>query len=357
MITASHNPAEYNGFKLSLADALPVGKDSGMEEIKRLVLADNFRGGSQGQVTDKDILDGYLDKVFSLVDVQNIKPLKVVVDAGNGMGGMVAPPFFKRLKNCQLIQMYFELDGSFPNHEANPIKEENIADLKKRVVAEQADLGIAYDADGDRIGFVDERGHSISGDLIAGLLAVQLLKKHPGELILYDVRCSNIVKEKVAEAGGRSRMSMVGHALIKKLMKETNALFAGEFSSHFYYRDFYSVESDELTALLMMRIISAAARPFSEVVGAWRKYFHSGEINSKVKDKQAMISKIKKMYSARAESVSEIDGIRIDFKDWWFNLRASNTEPLLRLIVEAKIKELMEKKRDEILNIIRERET
>jgi len=352
MITASHNPKEYNGLKLCYGNALPIGGDTGMAEIKNLVAEGKFEDSNKGKLVKKDVLCNYLSKIFSLTDIGAIKPLKVVIDTANAVGVVPLPEIFKKLP-CELIPLYFDLDGNFPNHEANPLKEETLSDLKKKVLEEGADLGIAIDGDADRIGFVDEKGQTVRADLIEALIAVELLKKNPGELVLYDVRSSQVIKEEVLKVGGRAEMCRVGHALIKKQMLESGALLGGEFSSHFYYRDFYRVESADLTMLKIFEIISRTGKPFSKIVAPLLRYHHSGEINFEVKDKEGKMEEIEKKYSSAAKEISHLDGIRLDFDDWWFNVRSSNTEPLLRLNLEAKTKSSMEAKRHELEEIIR----
>ncbi|MFH2136094.1 MAG: phosphomannomutase/phosphoglucomutase [Patescibacteria group bacterium] len=352
MVTASHNPKEYNGLKLCYGNALPIGENTGMADLKKMVVEGNFpTAPTAGKIVKKEILDAYVEKVLSLVDVEEIKPLKVVVDTANAVGAIPLPEFFKKIP-CQLIPLYFELDGSFPNHEANPLKEETLEDLKKKVLEEKADLGVAIDGDADRIGFVDEKGNVVRADLILTLIAEELLREKPGELILYDVRGSRVVREVVEAAGGRAEMCRVGHALIKKQMLDKGAFFAGEFSSHFYYRDFYNVESGDLTMLKLLEIISQSGKSFSEIVAPLLRYYHSGEINFEVSDKEGKMKELEEKYGASASEISHLDGIRLDFSDWWFNVRPSNTEPLLRLNLEAKTKELMEEKKKELTGII-----
>lgn len=353
MVTASHNPAEYNGFKMDLNNGLPIGRDSGMEEIKKLAMVGNFKEVfKKGKIKERDYLLEYLEKVFLLVNQDEIKNFKIVVDTANGMGGLTMFKIFERL-NCELIPLFFEIDGTFPNHEANPLKEENLVDLKKKVLETKADLGVSIDGDADRIGFVDEKGETIPGDFMTALIAKELLSKKQDEIILYDLRSSNIVPEIIKENGGKPQMSVVGHALIKKMMKETKALFAGELSSHFYYRDFYDVESSDLTLLLVLSLLSRENKKMSEIIFPMRKYFQSGEINSEVEDKEGVMKKLEEIYGSEVKSISHIDGIRIDLDGWWFNVRPSNTEPLLRLNLEAESREMMEEKRDEVLKIIR----
>lgn len=351
MVTASHNPKEYNGLKLCYGNALPIGENTGMADIKKLVLEEKFSVAVPGKVLKKEILDAYVEKVLSLIDVKNIKPLKIVVDTANAVGAIPLPEFFKKIP-CQLIPLHFELDGNFPNHEANPLKEETLVDLKKKVLEESADLGVAIDGDADRIGFVDEKGETVRADLILTLITKKLLEEKPGELVLYDVRSSRIAREVVEKAGGRAEMCRVGHALIKKQMWDNGALFAGEFSSHFYYRDFYNVESGDLTMLKLLEIISLSGRKLSEIVAPLLRYHHSGEINFEVSDKEGKMKELEEKYGAAASEISHLDGVRLDFSDWWFNVRPSNTEPLLRLNLEAKTKELMEQKKKELTEII-----
>jgi len=352
MITASHNPAKYNGFKLSLGNAMPIGKTSGMDEIKKLVLEGKFDQKPEGNIVDSPITDEYIQKIFSFIDTEKIKHMKIIIDAGNGMGGPILEKIFKKLPQIELVPMYFKPDGTFPHHEANPLKEENLIDLKEKMKEVEPDLGVAYDGDCDRVGFVDEKGETIPGDFITALLAKEILKKYPGGIVHYDLRSSWAVRDVINENGGKPEMCMVGHALIKNLMRKTGAVFSGELSSHFYFKDFFGVESGDLTLLFILTLISEEGKSMSELVAPLKKYYHSGEINFEVEDKEGMMKKLEEMYSVGAKDVSHLDGIRIEFDDWWFNVRASNTEPLLRLNLEAKTPELMEEKRDEISKIL-----
>ncbi|MBI5072113.1 phosphomannomutase/phosphoglucomutase [Candidatus Falkowbacteria bacterium] len=351
MVTASHNPKEYNGLKLCYENALPIGENTGMVDLKKIAIEGKFGEEKPGKLEKKEVLGAYVKKVLSLVQASNVKPLKVVVDTGNAVGAVPLPEIFKKIP-CQLIPLYFELDGNFPNHEANPLKEETLVDLKKKVLEEKADLGVAIDGDADRIGFVDEKGQTVRADLILALIAKKFLREKPGELILYDVRSSRVVREVVERAGGRAEMCRVGHSLIKKQMWDEKALFAGEFSSHFYYRDFYNVESGDLTMLKIIEIISQAGKNFSEIVAPLLVYYHSGEINFEVNDKKGKMEELEKKYGGTVKEISHLDGIRLDFDDWWFNVRPSNTEPLLRLNLEAKTKELMENKKRELTEFL-----
>jgi len=360
MVTASHNPKEYNGFKLCYGDVLPIGGDSGMNEVRDLALAGPYPGRPEGVVVETDIQAAYLERLFRQVDVRKIRPMTVVADTGNGMEGVVIRDIFERLPQCKFHGLFLDLDGNFPNHEANPLKEETLDALKEKIRATKADLGVAFDGDGDRVGLVDEQGRVVRGDIIVALLAPKLLKRDPGAAVFYDVRESLAVPEEIERAGGRAVMCRVGHGLIKPQMRQENALFAGELSNHFYFRDFFNAESSDLVMLLAMEMMSETGKKLSELVAPLMRYFHSGEINSQVADKDEVLAKLEETYGHEAATVTRIDGLRLDFRDenrpqddWWFNVRPSNTEPLLRLNLEAKSKELMEQKRDELLKIIR----
>lgn len=342
MVSASHNPAQYNGFKLTTSDGLPVGRDSGMDKIKKLVLEMEQQPAPKappGQIVKKEFSTDYLAKIFSLTDHAKSafggKPLKIVVDTANAMGGLLAEKVFSRLPQIQVTYLYKNFDGRFPNHEANPLKAETLKELCRQVLEQKADLGVAYDGDADRIGFVDETGAIVSGDFLTALLSKSILEKQKGGLILGDVRFSRSVPEYIQEHGGRFDFCQVGHALIKKAMREKNAAFAGELSLHFYYRDFFGVESGDLTLLLLLEIISLAGLPLSQIIKPLRRYSHSGEINFTVTDKEKIIREIKEKYGIQAQTILEIDGLRLDFSDWWMSIRASNTEPLLRLNLET----------------------
>lgn len=358
MVSASHNPAEYNGFKLTDNSGLPVGKETGMDKIRDLVLTmaapepENHQ--KKGEVWQKDFIDDYLNKIFSFIDVSKIKPLKIIVDTANAMGGLLIVQIMARLPQVETCYLFKDLDGRFPNHEANPLKNETLMSLRKTVKEKGADLGAAYDGDADRIGFVDEKGEIAPGDFLTALLAGQILKKEPGALILGDVRFSWAAANYIREKGGRFAFCPVGHALIKKRLREQNAVFGGELSLHFYYQNFFGVESGDLTLLYLLDLISQSGQSLSELVSPLRKYFQSGEINFTVRDKELAIRRLKDKYQSSAKSFLDIDGIRFDFADWWFNVRASNTEPLLRLNLEARTRELMEEKMREVRKIIKE---
>ena len=354
MFTASHNPAEYNGIKLCLSGARPIGKESGL-----LVIESYVRDGAPmamrniGVEKEQSMLTEYVDHLLSLVDVSRIRPLKVVIDAGNGMGGYTAPAVFERL-NAEVTQLYFELDGTFPNHEANPIEPANLVDLQKAVKKHKADIGLAFDGDADRCFLVDEKGSLVNPSALTALIATRELAKNPGASIIYNLISSRAVKEVIDENGGVAVRSRVGHSYIKKLMAETNAVFGGEHSGHFYFRDFWRADSGMLAALHAIAALGESQTPLSELLKTFNRYHVSGEINSKVANAQAAMDLIEDIYGSRdGVEVDHLDGLTINGDDWWFNLRASNTEPLLRLNVEASSEPRMKKVRDEVLNTIR----
>ncbi|MBI2098972.1 phosphomannomutase/phosphoglucomutase [Candidatus Uhrbacteria bacterium] len=354
MVTASHNPAKYNGFKLVRGDAFPIGANSGMYELRDLVTSDaEFPNQKIGNVVETDISEAYLEKIFSLVDPETLKQFNLAIDNGNGMGGVILPRLLKAIPGWNSV-LYMEPDGNFPNHEANPLKEETLDDLKKLIKEKKSDLGAAFDGDADRIGFVDENGAIVSGDLITGILAARILEEHPGSPVLYDVRSSWATKEAILVAGGKPIMCPVGHALVKKMLRDTGAAFGGEVSMHYYFRDFYNgMESSDLAFLILLSILTDAGKTLSELVAPHRKYFHSGEINFKVEDKEGKFKEIEEKYKSGAKEIIRIDGIRMEFNDWWLNLRASNTEPLMRLNLEAKSESKMREMKEEISNLLR----
>ncbi len=360
MITASHNPKEYNGFKLCFGDALPIGGESGMKDVRDLAVAGPYPAKAAGTIVTTDIRSSYIKKLISLVNVAKFKELEVVVDTANGMEGSIIQDIFAHLPSCRMTGLFMELDGGFPNHEANPLKEETLDALKSAVYAMHADIGVAFDGDGDRIGLVDEKGETVRADFIGALVASKLLTQNPGATILYDLRESLIAKEEIENAGGRAVMCRVGHGLIKPQMRRENAVFASELSGHFYFRDVYGAESSDLVLLLFLELLSESGKKLSELVAPLKRYVHSGEINSEVADKDAVLAMLEESYGHEATEITRIDGIRMDFydanapeNDWWFGVRASNTEPLLRLNVEAKKKEKMEVERDRLLALIR----
>ena len=356
MFTASHNPAEYNGIKLAKAGAAPVGQDSGLKEITQLVLNGIAKySGPVGTESSKDLNTEYVKYLHSLVDLKAARKLKVVIDAGNGMGGFSVPKVFEN-SNFEIVPMYFELDGSFPNHEANPIEPANLVDLQKRVLVEKADLGIAFDGDADRAFFVDEKGQSISPSAITALIAKRELKREPGSTIIHNLITSKSVAEVVNENGGKARKTRVGHSFIKQVMKDTNAIFGGEHSGHFYFRDFWFADSGMLAALHVLAALgeTKVGTTFSSLIKEFDRYVASGEINTRVNDVSVTSKKVREHFAGVKDvQIEELDGLTFAGDTWWVNVRPSNTEPLLRLNAEAKEHATMEKVRDEVLAIIR----
>ncbi|MGW5261113.1 phosphomannomutase/phosphoglucomutase [Microbispora sp. NPDC004025] len=357
MFTASHNPAKYNGMKMCRAGAVPVGTDTGLLDIRDRaaeLLATGLGGTpGAGAVTERDLLEGYAAHLKTLVDLSGIRPLKVVVDAGNGMGGYTVPEVFKGLP-IELTPLYFELDGSFPNHEANPIEPENLRDLQKAVVSQGADIGIAFDGDADRCWVIDERGESVSPSTVTALVAVRELAKNPGATIIHNLITSKGVPEIVAEHGGKPVRTRVGHSFIKAEMARTGAVFGGEHSAHYYFRDFWFADSGMLAALHVLAALGEQDRPLSEVLSRYSRYAASGEINSRVEDQAAALARVRETFAGReGVTFDELDGLTVSGPDWWFNLRPSNTEPLLRLNAEAADEEKVAAVRDEVLAVVR----
>jgi phosphomannomutase len=357
MFTASHNPARYNGIKLCRAGASPVGQDTGLAEIRDLV-ADGVPSydGPSGSVTQQDLMADYASYLLGLVPgIDEIRPLKVVVDAGNGMGGLTVPHVLGRLP-LQITELYFELDGNFPNHEANPIDPENLRDLQAKVREVGADIGLAFDGDADRCFVVDERGEIVSPSVLTALIAVRELDKEPGSTIIHNLITSHAVPEIVREHGGEPVRTRVGHSFIKGTMAETGAIFGGEHSGHFYFRDFWKADSGMLAALHALAALGSQDRPLSELLAEYSRYAASGEINTEVADQDGTTAAVKQAYEKReGATVDELDGLTVDLPDGsWFNLRPSNTEPLLRLNIEAPDEATLEKLRDEVLAIVRD---
>ncbi|MFF5506480.1 phosphomannomutase/phosphoglucomutase [Streptomyces roseolus] len=358
MFTASHNPARYNGIKMCRAGAAPVGQDTGLSEIRALVERWLVEGApaaapEAGTITERDTLADYAAHLKALVDLIGNRPLKVVVDAGNGMGGHTVPTVFDGLP-LDLVPMYFELDGTFPNHEANPLDPANIVDLQARVRAEGADLGLAFDGDADRCFVVDERGEPVSPSAITALVAARELAKHPGGTIIHNLITSWSVPEVVREQGGVPVRTRVGHSFIKEEMARTGAVFGGEHSAHYYFKDFWNADTGMLAALHVLAALGGQEGTLSDLVAAYDRYTGSGEINSTVADQAAKTAEIKAAYEHEdGITLDELDGLTVTSADWWFNLRASNTEPLLRLNVEARDAATMAKVRDEVLALVR----
>src|ERR1700757_858264 len=356
MVTASHNPKQYTGMKLVRRGALPVGGESGLLDVRDRVMAEQDTTGArhrscpEGTVETHDIWPSYVDRVLSFVDVSSIKPLKVVIDAANGMAGTMLPPVLERIP-VETVRCFFEPDGSFPNPEPNPLLPENREFIVRKTLEEQADLGVAFDGDADRCFFVDDTGEFVPGDFVTALFAESLLEKEPGAKIIYDVRASRAVPDTIERRGGVPLINRVGHAFIKARMRNEGAAFAGEVSGHYYFRDFSQADSGVIPFLLMLELISKRGR-LSELLAPLRsRYFITGEINTPVPDVALKLQELKERYADGR--VSHLDGISVDFDDWHFNVRPSNTEPLLRLNLEATSEELMERKRDEVLEVTR----
>jgi phosphomannomutase len=353
MFTASHNPAKYNGMKLCKSGARPIGQESGLVKIRQLIEEGvPMSNRPVGNVRKQELLSDYVDYLLTRFPKHTFKKrkLKVVIDAGNGMAGFTAPAVMEQL-NVELIPMYFELDGNFPNHEANPIEPENLKALQKKVKKEKADIGLAFDGDADRCFLIDENGDLVNPSALTGLIAVRELKANPGATIIYNLISSKAVAEVISENGGIALRSRVGHSYIKTLMAESGAVFGGEHSGHFYFGDFWRADSGMLAALYALAELMATPKSLSNLLEPYNRYFSSGEINSKVKDASKSIKLVKDKYQDKYE-VDELDGLTVTAENWWFNLRPSNTEPLLRLNVEADTQKQMAEIRDTVLNLI-----
>ncbi len=353
MFTASHNPARYNGIKLCRAGASPVGQDSGLTEIRAMLEAGvPAPDGAPGRVEQRDVLHEYADYLRSLVDLRGIRPLRVVVDAGNGMAGHTVPAVLTGLP-VTVVPLYFDLDGTFPNHEANPLDPANLRDLQAAVPAHGADLGLAFDGDADRCFVIDERGDPVSPSAVTALVAVRELAREPGAKVIHNLITSRAVPEIVSEHGGRPVRTRVGHSFIKAEMARTGAIFGGEHSAHYYFRDFWRADTGMLAALHVLAALGGQPEPLSVLAADFDRYVGSGEINSTVADPTGRIAAIRRAYDDPTLQVDDLDGITVAAKDWWFNVRASNTEPLLRLNVEAGDKATMARVRDAVLDIVR----
>jgi phosphomannomutase len=352
MVTASHNPKDYTGMKIVRAGALPVGGDSGLLEVRDRALAAPSGSRRSASIRALDIWPAFVDRVLSFIDPAALRPLKVVIDAANGMAGRMLPPVLERLP-IQAVPCYFEPDGSFPNHEPNPLLPENREFIVRKTLEEGADLGVAFDGDADRCFFVDDTGEFVPGDFATALFAQNVLEKEPGATVIYDVRASWAVPETIERAGGRAIVNRVGHAFIKERMREVHAAFAGEVSGHYYFRDFSQADTGVVPFLVMLERISKGGTKLSELLRPFReRYFITGELNTPVADVPAKLAELEQRFGPDG-AVSHLDGLSVEAADWHFNVRPSNTEPLLRLNLEARSQELMERKRDEVLAVIR----
>jgi phosphomannomutase len=354
MVTASHNPKEYTGMKIVRRGALPVGGESGLLDVRDRALAvHDVKGGGEPRVSLHNIWPEYVDRVLSFIDVGALRPLTVVIDAANGMAGAMLPPVLERLPGVSAVRCFFDPDGSFPNHEPNPLLPENREFIVRKTLSEGADLGVAFDGDADRCFFVDDSGEFVPGDFATALLAGLVLEKEPGAKIIYDVRASWAVPETISAAGGVPLINRVGHAYIKHRMRQEGAAFGGEVSGHYYFREFSQADSGVVPFLLMLELIAKEGRKLSQILEPFRsRYFITGELNTPVADVALKLQELKERYASEGE-VSHLDGISVTAPDWHFNVRPSNTEPLLRLNLEARSQELMDRKRDEVLGVIR----
>jgi phosphomannomutase len=353
-VTASHNPGEYTGMKIVRRGALPVGGDSGLEQVRERALQPFGAPRRRGEVREEDVWPSFVEKVLSFVDPDSIRQLRVVVDAANGMAGVMLPPVLERLPQLDVVRCYFEPDGTFPNHEPNPLLPENREFIIGKTTKENADLGVAFDGDADRCFFVDDTGDFVPGDFVTALLAEAVLEDEPGAKVIYDVRASRAVPQTIERAGGVPLVNRVGHAFIKQRMRKEEATFAGEVSAHYYFRDFSQADSGVVPFLLMVELLSRRGEKLSQLLAPYReRFFLTGEINTPVADVPLKLQELKERYAAEGARVTHLDGISVDFDDWHFNVRPSNTEPLLRLNLEAFSPERMEEKRDEVLALIR----
>jgi phosphomannomutase len=351
MITASHNPAQYNGMKFTRSQAQAISLDTGLSAIREQLMSGKIppQAAAPGNISHRNVLDAFAQHCLSFVDASKIKPFRIAIDAGNGMAGETVPHVFKSLP-CEVIPLYFELDGRFPNHPASPIEPENMIDLQAEIRKHRCDLGVAFDGDADRMFIVDEKAGLIDGSTVTALVALNTLKKHPGAKILYNLICSRSLPELILKAGGVPIRSKVGHSIIKAEMREQDVVFGGEHSGHSYFRDNWYADSGMIAFLQCLEVFSEAGKPVSEVIAPIDMRFRSGEINSRVADIPAKLHEIEEHYAAG--EIDHLDGVTIDYPHWWMNVRPSNTEPLLRLNVEGDTKELMEKHRDEALALI-----
>ncbi len=357
MVTASHNPKEYNGFKMVKKIPYLLSGDEGIQDIRKVIEADEFPApaATPGTVEKWEIMDGFIQKILSLIDVTQLKPMNIICDTANGMVGPSIIELFKHIPQVKVTPMYFDPDGTFPNHGGDPLQEENRKELQQRVPAEGADLGFAFDPDGDRFFCIDKKGRFVSGDFMTAILSRYFLQKNPGATIVYDIRASHAVPDTINSLGGRPLYNRVGHAYIKKRMMDESAVFGGEVTGHYYFKDFFLCDSGVAPMLYVMDLLSHSDKTLDQIIDELSSvYFISGEINTKGVDGKAVLAKIEAQYGPTAQEVLKVDGISLVYPDWTFNVRTSNTEPLVRLNLEAKSKEVMEAKRDEVLAVIRE---
>ncbi|MEA2527848.1 MAG: phosphomannomutase [Thermomicrobiales bacterium] len=354
MITASHNPPEYNGFKICREEARALSFEEGISQIRDLVLKGDFPspvGGRRGDVVARDVLGAYAEHVLSLIDPAKIRPLKIAIDAGNGMAGELVPRVFAELP-CEVVSLYFELDGTFPNHQADPSKPDNVKDLQRAVMEHTCDLGAAFDGDADRVFVIDERGQRIGGDMVTAMVSIAMLEKYPGAAICYNLICSESVPEIIEAHGGRPIRTPVGHSLIKKIMREEDAVFGGEHSGHFYFRDNWYADSGMIALLTVLQLVSESGQTLSDILRPLDTRVRTGELNFKVEDKTAALDRIESTFRAQGATIDRLDGVTVKFADWWVNVRPSNTEPLLRVNAEADTPERLEQITKGVLSLI-----
>ena len=352
MITASHNPAQYNGMKFTREEAIAISLEGGLADVRDMINSGKLPepAAQKGTISQRDILEAFAQHCLSFIDPKQIKPFKIAIDAGNGMAGLTVNPVFKHLP-CEVVPLFFELDGTFPNHPASPIEPENMVDLQRAVLEHKCDLGVAFDGDADRMFLVTEKGELVGGDMVTALVGINTLKRFPGAKILYNLICSRSVPEAITKAGGVPVRSRVGHSIIKKVMRDENIPFGGEHSGHFYFRENWFADSGMIALMQCLELFSESGKPVSEVIAPINNRVRSGEINSHVADIPKKLIELKARY--HDAQIDELDGITIQYSDWWMNVRPSNTEPLLRLNVEGDTREIMEKHRDEALGLIR----
>lgn len=354
MFTASHNPSEYNGIKFCKENAVPINENTGLNQIKKIIEKNKYKSSKKkGKLTKKNILNDYVKHVHSFINIKKLNKLKIAVDAGNGMAGKIIPMIYKKLR-ISIIPLYFKLDGLFPNHPADPSKHENMVELQKKVKKEKADFGMGFDGDADRIFFVDEKGKIVNSSLISSLIIENILKKHRKEKIIYNLVCSKIVPDTIKKYGGKAIMERVGHSFIKNTMRKTNSIFACEHSAHYYYRDNFNADSGFISSLIVAEIVSTKNKPLSSLLKEFVKYSTLEETNFKVKDKKSKIKELEQHYKRKnPKKIMKMDGLSVEFEDYWFNVRPSNTEPLLRLNLEAKSAKLLLKMKKELIKIIK----
>jgi phosphomannomutase len=355
MFTASHNPPHYNGLKFSKAGAVPINEDTGLKQMKTIIGKNMFKPVKKGKgnIVEKNILDDYVKHVYSFVNTKKLKKMKVAVDAGNGMAGKIVPLVYRRLP-VEIVPLFFELDGRFPNHLADPSKPENLAWLQDAVKKKKCDFGMAFDGDADRIFFVDEKGDNVHSSLITALISKVMLEKHPKSATVYNLVCSHVVPETIEKYGGRAIMERVGHSFIKDTMRKKNAIFGGEHSAHYYYKENYYADSGIITSVILCEVLSKERKPLSMLLDEFRTYAMQPETSITVLDKGGTIKKIKQHYSKQEpKKIMEMDGLTVEFEDWWFNVRPSNTEPLLRVNMEARTEKLLALKRKELMLLLK----